>query len=102
MWAGCYVIETIMENDMTKNEIQNYLDEKFPELKIIAYQDSNELRGYILGFTTDVRIRFYLMPEFNDDEKHQLLCLIEDMLYNKLGVLNKAVDDIREIRRELT
>lgn len=87
---------------MQKNEIQDYLDENFPELKIIVHQDNNELRGYILGFTTDVRIRFYLMPEFNDDEKCQLLCLIEDMLYNKLGVLNKAVDDVRKIRRELT
>ena len=87
---------------MDKNEIQNYLDEKFPELKLIVHQDSNELRGYVVGFRTDVRVKFYLMPRFDDVEKHDLLFRIEEMLYQKLGLLNKAIDDVREVRRELT
>ena len=87
---------------MDKNEIQNYLDEKFPELKLMVHRDSDELRGYIVGFRTDVRVKFYLMPKFNDFEKHDLLSRIEEMLYQKLGLLNKAIDDVREIRRKLT
>ena len=87
---------------MQRSEIQNYLDEEFPELKLIVYHDTNKLRGYIIEFRTDVRIKFYLMPEFNNEKKHHLLYSIEDMLYQKLGLLNKAVDDIRKLRRELT
>lgn len=87
---------------MTKNEIQNYLDEKFPELKIIVHQDTRESRGYIAGFRIDVQTSIYLVSRFNDEAKHELLYHLEEMLYLKLGLLNKAVDDVRNIRRELT
>lgn len=88
---------------MRRNELQNYLDENFPELKIIVHNDPADVNGSIIGFRTDVRIRFYSIPGFNDDnEKYYLLFNIEDMLYNKIGLLNKAVDDVRKLRRELT
>lgn len=87
---------------MDKNEIQNYLDEKFPEMKFRVRQDIREPRGYIAGFETDVQTSIYLMSKFDDEAKHELLYRLEEMLYLKLGLLNKAVDDIRNIRRELT
>ena len=87
---------------MDKNEIQNYLNEKFPELKFTVRQDIREPQGYITGFRTDVQTSFYLWPKFDDEAKHELLYRLEEMLYLKLGLLNKAVDDVREIRRELT
>ena len=86
---------------MLKNEIQDYLNKNFPELKFIVHQDSVEPRGYLVGFRTDIKIKFYLMPQFDKVEKIDLLYHIEEMLYQKLGLLNKAVDDIRKLRREI-
>ena len=85
---------------MIKNEIQNYLDEKFPELKLTVHQD--DPRGYVVGFRTDVQAAIYVISKFDDSVKHELLYRIEEMLYLKLGLLNKALDDVRNIRRELT
>lgn len=87
---------------MIKNEIQNYLDEKFPELKFIVQENKNYHRAYRVGFRTDVSIMFLDEKLFDKLTQIHLLYLIEDMLYKKLGLLNKALDDVREIRRELT
>jgi hypothetical protein len=87
---------------MVKNEIQNYLNEKFPELKLIVQYSPNHHRGYTVGFRTDIRIEFSEIFDFDKISKHRLLCSIEDILYKKLGLLNKALDDVRKIRRKLT
>ncbi|KKN69764.1 hypothetical protein LCGC14_0437100 [marine sediment metagenome] len=87
---------------MDKNKIQNYLDKKFPELKLMVQLSIDRPRKYVVGLKTDVRVSIHLISEFDDRVKHELLYCLEDMLYLKLGLLNKAIDDIRNTRRELT